>query len=548
MNVAKFRLGRPRGGIAIEPSQLSLIQSLLGVNKAIIEAESSDQVLHVIFDAALDLFAVEACSIALLDAKGDLAFVFSSGAERKGIHVPADQGFGGWVIRRVKPALSNQAASDPRFLDEVDGRKGLETRSIVCVPLKVNRNPIGVIQIVNTKRPRGFQKEDVKILEMFAEMAAAAIRKTEYLQVVRNAGLAYQSEERRRNRLVGFRSPVMKGVIKTARKAAESASTVLLMSESGTGKELVARSIHRWSPRVDGPFVAVNCVALTPELLASELFGHERGAFTGADARKIGKFELADGGAVFLDEIGELSHDLQAKLLRVLQEREFQRVGGNQNLRVDVRIIAATNRDLQREVWEGRFREDLFYRLNVVTIKLPPLRERRDDLHELVQFFLSRYCREMNRPLVQLAPAVEQAIMAYSWPGNVRQLQNTIERAVVLSQGPVVTEEVLPPELYAELPSAVRAEFSAPVASAPAMDDEVPLARALELFQREKVSRALAATGGNQAKAARKLGLQPPNLCRLLKRLGIVPADVARSALHAPPTAAAPPEPAGARD
>jgi transcriptional regulator with GAF, ATPase, and Fis domain len=504
---------------------MPLVRTLLAINTAIIEAEGSEKVLEVIIEAAAGLFEAEVCRLALLDKENRLAFVFSSGGASNGNTVPSDAGFGGWVVQNGRPLMSNKPAADPRYSREADGGQGIEPRSIICAPVYTNGERAGVIQVVNTRKEGGFEEEDTRIFSMFAKMAGTAVKQTEYQRVIQTAGMMYRAEERRRNRLVGYSSPIMQEVISTAQKAAESNATVLLMSESGTGKELVARSIHRWSPRTDAPFIAVNCVALTPELLASELFGHEKGAFTGAAARKTGKFELAEGGTIFLDEIGELNPDLQAKLLRVLQEREFQRVGGNQNIKVDVRIIAATNRDLQKEVHEGRFREDLFYRLNVVVIKLPPLRERGEDLKELVDFFLSRYCREMNRPLLQVTPEVKRAIMGYDWPGNVRQLQNTIERAVVLTRGSAITPEVLPPELisgHLDPGTAAAADF-------PALSEDVPMAEAVEALQREKIRRALATTGGNKSKAAALLGLQPPNFSRLLKRLGVTDKNGAKN-------------------
>jgi len=493
---------------------------MLTITKAIIEADSADDVLQAIFNATLSLFKVEACSLALVEPTGELTYLFSSGPSRADtFRVPAGKGFSGWVVTHGKPVLSNAPAADPRFYGQVDKKTGIETRSLICVPLMLKNEPIGVIQLVNTQKPQGFEPKDIETLTFLAEIATTAIKKHEYQRMVQKSRNAYQEEERRRNRLIGHRSVAMKLAVTTAKTAAASNSTVLLISESGTGKELMARSIHRWSDRAEGPFIVVNCVALTPELLASELFGHEKGAFTGAATRKIGKFELADGGSVFLDEIGELTLNLQATLLRVLQEREFQRVGGNQNIRVNIRVIAATNRNLQSEVAAGRFREDLFYRLNVVAVNLPPLRHRKEDLPDLIDFFLQRYSRDTGRPALALAPEVEAAMLAYDWPGNVRQLQNTVERAVVLTRGPVIQAQVLPVEIMANAPEVVKklpskAEF-------PPLDPKVPMADAVLELQREKLRRVLDETCGNKAQAARLMGLVPSNLNRLLKKLGM---------------------------
>ncbi|MEW6682465.1 MAG: sigma-54 dependent transcriptional regulator [Nitrospirota bacterium] len=302
-------------------------------------------------------------------------------------------------------------------------------------------------------------------------------------------------------------SPRLKAAIQVAQQVAATSSTVLLLGESGTGKEIFARWIHRWSPRAKRPFVVVNCVALRDELLESELFGHEKGAFTGAHQMKQGKLEIANGGTVFLDEIGDFKPDLQAKLLRVIQEREFERVGGTRRISVDIRIIAATNRDLQEEVQEGRFREDLFFRLNVVTISLPPLREKKEDIPLLADFFLRRACHSVKKPLMKISAEAVEHLMRYHWPGNVRELGNLIERAVVLARGAEITPEDLP------------------LLRAPTSSDESFLSKpyhdAVRQAQRDVIRHALQSSGGNQAKAAELLGLQRTYLARLIKKLQV---------------------------
>jgi transcriptional regulator with PAS, ATPase and Fis domain len=287
-----------------------------------------------------------------------------------------------------------------------------------------------------------------------------------------------------------------------------------LLGESGTGKEVVARAIHQWSPRDEHPFIAINCVALTPDLLASELFGHEKGAFTGATAQKKGKFELADGGTLFLDEIGELAPELQVKLLRVLQDREFQRVGGVRDIRVDVRILAATNRDLHQAMQRGTFREDLYYRLNVVAITLPALRERRADIPAFVHHFIGHYSREVNQPGRGITQEAVDMLQAYHWPGNVRELQNAIERAVVLSSGPYLT----PTDFPAEIRQAVH-PLDSTTPDMSGIDMTLSLTEAVEAYKRARVLHALAQADGNQKVAAKALGLQPSNLSRLMSTL-----------------------------
>jgi DNA-binding NtrC family response regulator len=320
-------------------------------------------------------------------------------------------------------------------------------------------------------------------------------------------GVAVLAEEAgERYRLVGGKSARMRDAIETARRAANSRSTVLLLGESGTGKEVFARAIHNWSERRHAPFVAINCVGLSKDLLESELFGHEKGAFTGAHQLKKGRMELAHGGTVFLDEIGDVSPDLQTKLLRFLQEREFERVGGAQPIRVDVRIIAATNRQLESAVTEGRFREDLYYRLNVIPIALPPLREIREDIPALAEYFLRRFARETKKHVTGMADDAEAGLLAYQWPGNVRELANIIERAVVLGEGPRITRTDLPSRVLG-------AERMRPDSAA------VSYREALNAARRELILAALARAQGNQAAAAKALGLHPKYLSRLMKSL-----------------------------
>jgi DNA-binding NtrC family response regulator len=316
----------------------------------------------------------------------------------------------------------------------------------------------------------------------------------------------FSEEADKRYRLIIGKSEKMKEAVDTARKAANSNATVLLLGESGTGKEVFARAIHNWSERKAQPFVAINCVGLSKELLESELFGHEKGAFTGADQQKKGKVELANGGTVFLDEVGDISQELQTKLLRFLQEREFDRVGGVRAVKVDVRIIAATNRDLDDAVKTGRFREDLYHRINVIPVTLPPLRERAEDLPALCQYFLRRYSAETKKNFAEIANDALAKLVAYPWPGNVRELANTIERAVVLGRGPILD--------IADLPGRI------------ANTDEVKTRshdyrEAMNSARRNLVLQALSQSNGNRTLAAKSLGLHEKYFLRLIKTLRI---------------------------
>jgi DNA-binding NtrC family response regulator len=302
----------------------------------------------------------------------------------------------------------------------------------------------------------------------------------------------------------------IQAVIESAQRAAKSDAGVLLLGESGTGKELFARSIHQWSPRQSMPMVVINCVALTESLLENELFGHERGAFTGADRLQKGKLEMADGGTVFLDEIGDMSLPLQAKLLRVLQDREFHRVGGTRSVSVSLRFIAATNKDLKQAVKTGQFREDLFFRLNVVSLTLPPLRERVEDIEPLANFFLERHTREQKRPGMTLSPASLASLSRYPWPGNIRELENVIARTVVLSPGDVIEPDVL------GLSPSEAAVHAGAAAGLPYLN--LPYHQSMEEHSSYIIDMALEKAGGNQTKAAELLGLQRTYLARLIKQ------------------------------
>ncbi len=310
-----------------------------------------------------------------------------------------------------------------------------------------------------------------------------------------------------RYRLIAGESKLMAQAVEEAKKAANSKSTVLLLGESGTGKEIFARSIHEWSDRKSRPFVPINCVGLSKELLESELFGHEKGAFTGAQQLKRGKMEMANGGTVFLDEVGDISQELQAKLLRFLQEREFERVGGNQPIAVDVRVIAATNRDLEEAVKSGAFREDLYHRLNVIALTLPALRERKEDIAPLADYFLQRFSSETKKVFSEISADARQKLLDYHWPGNVRELANVIERAVVLGDGPTLTLH--------HLPSRVVGDLVAPSLEGQSYHD------AVNNHRRQLILDALTQAQGNRAAAAKALGLHRTHLMKLMKALQI---------------------------
>jgi len=309
--------------------------------------------------------------------------------------------------------------------------------------------------------------------------------------------------------LIGISKPIQE-LKATIEKIAPSEGWVLIQGENGTGKEVVAKAIHKKSLRKDAPFVAVNCAAIPSELIESELFGYEKGAFTGAEAQKPGKFELADGGTLFFDEIGDMSPATQAKVLRVLQEQEFHRLGASESIKVDVRVIAATNKDLEQEIEKGNFRQDLYYRLNVIPIYIPPLRERKEDIPELVNHFLEVFCQKSRLRKKQIHPQVLNILMEYDWPGNVRELKNIVERMVILSSGEEITLKDLPPAIFYPK-KALAVESSS----------KLGLKQAKEAFERQFILQRLIEHNYNIAQTAQSLGLDRTSLYRKLKKLGI---------------------------
>jgi Nif-specific regulatory protein len=399
----------------------------------------------------------------------------------------------GFILLAKSPdeltALARGRGLDAALVERVQTEDAVDG----AMPLYVRNQLVGIL---------GAHAE-TGVLAAIATLASAALettREIEELQV-RNALL----EEQIDTGMIGRSAPVVRLLERIARLAPQE-TTVLILGESGTGKEMVARALHQGSPRQRAPFVAINCAALTPSLLESELFGHEKGSFTDASAQKKGKLEMASGGTVFLDEVGELAHELQAKLLRVLQQREFERVGGTRTLKLDVRLIAATNRDLAAEVKRGTFREDLYHRLNVVGLRTPPLRERREDIPELARHFLARSSARCGRRVEGISPEAERYLVSYDWPGNVRELENIMERAVVLGESDRVQIEDL---------SDSGLEIAPPPDISGAYHTTVGEAR------RESIRKAWTEAGGDYKVAAAMLGLHPNSLLRLVRNLGL---------------------------
>jgi Nif-specific regulatory protein len=382
----------------------------------------------------------------------------------------------------------------------------LQVESVLCVPLVAGSRVQAVIYLDSRNTHEHFDQNHLQVMAAVASIASLALENVRLLEGLREENRRLRSEINLEHSMVGT-SQRMREILEMIQRVAPATSTVLIQGESGTGKELVARAIHRNGPRSDHSFVAINCAALTETLLESELFGHEKGAFTGAICQKKGKIEIADKGTLFLDEITELALGMQAKLLRVLQEREFERVGGTKPLKVDVRLIAATNKSLSEAVEQGRFREDLYYRLNVVAISMPPLRERRDDIPALAQSFLDKISRKTNTRRKDLSPEALSVLMQYDWPGNVRELENALERAVVLGPEDVVLAEDLPESV---LESAT-----------PTPPSGAKFLGAIKENKKQLVLQALDQAHGHYVDAAKILGIHPNSLLRLIRNLGL---------------------------
>lgn len=470
-----------------------------------------DAFLQVLMDRVAAALQADRGTLYLLDpSKGDLFSRAAHLPEISQIRVKVGQGVAGRVAETGQPQRSG---ATPRF-EDIDRLTGYRTQSSLAAPLRDNGGRLfGVLQVLNRRGAPGFDDGDEARLVTIAAQVAQALEATSlYAELERARAQPGAEVGWFFNRIVG-ESPAMRRAYRLAEKAAATDATVLLAGESGTGKELFARALHVNSHRRDRPFVKVDCAALPAGLMENELFGHERGAFTGADARQAGRFEAAAGGTVFIDELGELPLSVQGKLLRVLQDRELERLGGHEVVKVDVRIVAATHRDLAQRVREGKFREDLYYRVKVVELHLPPLRERgAEDVERLARHFLTAAARQHRvQPIPELAPAALARLLAWRWPGNVRELENCIESAVVLCDG-VIQPEHLP------MPALDLAEPPPPEAAAAT---STGLEETLASVERRHVLGVLRRLGGNRSSAARALGIGRNTLGRKLREWGL---------------------------
>jgi len=459
-------------------------------------------------------------TVALLSNK-ELSIISAHGMTEEEIkkgRYKLGEGIIGRVAKLGSPIVIPNIGDEPLFLNKTGARKTIRKENVafLCVPIKFKNEVLGVLSV---DRLFGFKdisfEEDLRLLKIIASLIAQSAKLHMELQREREAFteekeyLKLQLKGKYRVDNIIGRSESMQEVFESIHRVAPSLANVLLRGESGTGKELVAKAIHYMSLRAKGPFIKFNCASIPEGLLESELFGHEKGAFTGAMALRKGRFELSDRGTIFLDEIGDLPITLQPKILRVLQEKEFERVGGEKTIKVDVRLIAATSRNLEDLVSEGKFREDLYYRLNVVPIYLPPLRARKEDIVLLTEHFLKKYNQENNNTIKISAEALH-LFSEYEWPGNVRELENTVERLVVMSKGEVI--------LRSDLPVNIR-EQSIKTKYASHMTDNLP--STVEVIEKDKILDALNKTGWVQARAAKLLGITPRQIGYKIKRYGI---------------------------
>jgi len=428
------------------------------------------------------------------------------------------EGIIGKVAKHGAPIVIPNIGDEPYFLNRTQARAGIDKENIafLCVPIRFKNETLGVLSVDRIFQSRKISfEEDLQLLSIISSLLAYSLKFQNEMEREREAfqeerdKLKRQLKGRYRVENIIGQSDRMQEVFEAIHNVAPSKASVILRGESGTGKELIAKAIHYMSARAKGPFVKFNCASIPEGLLESELFGHEKGAFTGATSMRKGRFELANGGTIFLDEIGDLPLTLQPKILRVLQEREFERVGGEKTLKVDVRLIAATSRDLEQLVAEGGFREDLYYRLNVVPIFLPPLRERKEDIPILVEHFLNRFNRENNKSIT-IKPAVLEYLASYEWPGNVRELENLIERMTVMSR-----EKSLSPK---DLPLDIR-EFSSRFRKG--SDLKGALTSSVEDMEKTRIIDALEASDWTQSKAARILGITPRQIGYKMKKYKI---------------------------
>jgi transcriptional regulator with GAF, ATPase, and Fis domain len=499
-SLTKFRIEDALYSTTRDLNALMKISSLLS-------SKASVQLLQkALIDSLFEVTPAERGVIALTLGGSDV--VTSYAADRSGplSTVSLSRTITSRVLQEGLVVLSNDVLASVE-LDQVESLIGSQVRSLLCVPLVRGDLVTGFIYLDSCTAPALFDDAHVRVVTMIAGMAAGALERATETERLAFENERLRGEQRAAHSMIG-ESAAMRQIYEFIDRVGPRDSTVLILGESGTGKELAARALHDNSTRAGGPFVAVNCASLSENLLESDLFGHERGAFTGAVALKKGKLEIAEGGTIFLDEVGEIPAAVQARLLRVLQDFRFERLGSTRSLKADVRVIAATNRDLAKAVATGTFRQDLYYRLNVLQLTMPPLRDRREDILLMASYFIAKYAAKCNRRVAGLSTAARRLLTSYDWPGNVRELENAIERAIVLGSSDAVELEDLPEAIVQG--SANNSDFSEQ--SYPAL---------VRQAKREILTQAIARADKNYSAAARSLGVHPNNLHRLMRSVGL---------------------------
>jgi Nif-specific regulatory protein len=476
------------------------LATLLEVSQALSGTLNLKSALHRVLEILAKRHGAIRSMVTLLAEDGELTVEAADGLDEppQGVRYRVGEGITGRVVESSKPVVVPRVSREPDFLHRAARRElGREELSFVCVPVLLNRKAVGALGVDLRFKPERDFDSSVKFMGVVASMLAQALKIQRAVEDERRRLLAENTHLRQELRerydfsnIIGTSGPVREMYEQVA-QVAKTNTTVFIRGESGTGKELIAHAIHYNSLRAKKPFVKVSCAALPESLIESELFGYEKGAFTGAQTRKKGRFEMAEGGTLFLDEIGEVNPGTQVKLLRVLQEREFERLGGTDTVKVNVRLIAATNQDMEKGIAEGKFREDLFYRLNVFTIFVPPLRDRKADLLLLADHFVEKFSREHSKMIKRISTPAIDMLMSYHWPGNVRELENALERSVLVCDGQVIHGHHLPPSLQT-------AESSGTVT-------RVSMEDAVEAYEKDLIQDALKTTRGNRAKAARLL-------------------------------------------
>jgi len=492
-------------------SRAKELSALSEISIAISSSLNLETVMKSILNILHGQLGMERGTITLLDPEtNELSIEVASGLDLEEIkrgRYKLGEGITGKVVAAGEAIVVPNVGKEPLFLNRTKSRDLTRSNiAFLCVPIKLRDKTIGALSVDRLFQEDISFDEDVRVLTIIGSMIAQAVRIHQLVEKEKESltteNLRLKSELKKKFHPVNIigESKRMAGVFSSIDLVSTTKATVLIRGESGTGKELVARAVHYHSDRADKPFIKVSCAALPETLLESELFGYEKGAFTGANAMKRGRFELAHTGTLFLDEIGDIPLSIQIKLLRVLQEKEFERVGGVETIRVDIRLIAATNKDLEHDVQQGRFREDLYYRLNVVPIFMPALRERKEDLPLLVHHFLEKVNQENKKQTKRISDEAWEYIMNYSWPGNVREVENALERAVIMCKDEVIGREHFPMDLRANIKPvyAQASELS---------NNSETMPKAVETLERQMIVQALQKTGGNKRKAAHMLGL-----------------------------------------